>query len=298
MPAPAIELHELSKRFGALTAVSKLTFQVQPGEVMGFLGPNGAGKTTTIRMLLGFLRPTAGWCSVLGDSPTVPSLKARIGYLPGDFRIDPTMTGHELFAWFGRLHGGLDQAWLAALIDRLQADPGRRFGTLSKGNRQKIGLIQAFQHRPDVLILDEPTTGLDPLVQHEFLRLVREAAGNGAAVLFSSHVLPEVEHAAQRLAIIRQGELVTVANMRQLLDRARHHLELRFAAPIAPALFKDVPGVVSADVEGDTAIVAVDGPVGPAMAAALRGPDLLRVSSAGDDLEDLFLSVYDQKEAR
>ena len=293
--APAIATDGLTKRFGRLVAVDGLTLDIQPGEVVGFLGPNGAGKTTTIRMLLGFLQPTAGRLSVLGGVPGRDTdLRRRIGYLPGDFRIDPTMTGNELLSWFGSLRGGVDRRRVGELVERLQLDPSRPFGHLSKGNRQKIGLVQAFQHDPDVLILDEPTTGLDPLVQREFLKLVREAAGRGAAVLFSSHVLPEVERVAARIAIIRTGKLVTIAPVDTLLDRVRHRLEFRFAGPVSPGLFVGVPGVIEAEVHGPSATLAIDGAVGPALTAALQGPPVLRVRSVGDDLEDLFVTLYDQ----
>lgn len=293
----SIVTNGLTKRFGTLTAVADLGLVVHAGEVMGFLGPNGAGKTTTIRMLLGFLNPTAGRLSVLGGVPAQdPRLRRRIGYLPGDFRMDASMTGQALFDWFGELRGNLNRQRVAELVERLQLDPSRPFGTLSKGNRQKIGLVQAFQHDPDVLILDEPTTGLDPLLQRVFLELVREAAERGAAVLFSTHVLPEVERVATRIAIIRAGHLVTVAGVAELLERARHRLELHFAGPVAPDLFSGVPGVVDVAVHGASATIAVDGAIGPAMAAALTGPGLLGVRSAGDDLEDLFVSYYGPRE--
>ncbi len=297
MNAPAIICDQLTKRFGALAAVSRLDLQVAPGQIVGFLGPNGAGKSTTMRMLIGALRPTSGRCSVLGGS-LAPDVKqrGRIGYLPGDQRIDPTMTGHELFAWFGRLRGGANAARIDELAQRLHLDPSRPFGTLSKGNRQKIGIIQALQHDPDALILDEPTTGLDPLIQREFLSLVREAAERGAAVLFSSHVLPEVERIADRVAIIRSGQLVTESTVDELLDRVRRHLELRFAEPIPANVFAGVPGVLDAEVDGRAAILTIDGPVGPALRAAIDAGTLLRVNPAGDDLEDLFVSLYQRED--
>jgi len=220
-------------------------------------------------------------------------LRRRIGYLPGDLRIEPAMTGSQLFAWYGRLRGGLDQARVDELVQRLDLDPSRPFRALSKGNRQKVGIVQAFCHRPEVLVLDEPTSGLDPLVQREFLDLVQEAAATGAAVLFSSHVLPEVERAAHRVAIIRQGRLVTQATVDDLLDRARHRLELRFAEPVPAALFDRVPGVVEAYLDGPTATIVVDGPVGPALRIATGDADLLRVRDVGDDLENLFVSIYE-----
>lgn len=284
---------KLSKRFGQVRAVTDLSLEVRPGEIVGFLGPNGAGKTTTIRMLMGFINPTAGHCTVLGGSlRTEPGLRRRVGYLPGDFRIDPKMSGRDLFGWFGRLRGGVSQARVDGLAERLQLDPTRRFGALSKGNRQKVGIVQSFMSDPEVLILDEPTTGLDPLVQREFLDLVREAAAGGAAVFFSSHVLPEVERIASRVAIIRAGRLVTLSTVDQLLDHARHRLELRFAGTVPQDLFSGVPGVVEQEVDGKTVVITLDGPAGPAMKVAADGPGLLRVGSASDDLEDLFVKLY------
>ncbi|MGI8610086.1 MAG: ABC transporter ATP-binding protein [Candidatus Dormibacteria bacterium] len=291
---PPIQVDHLTKRFGRLTAVSDLSLEVRGGEIAGFLGPNGAGKTTTIRVLMGFIKPTGGSSSVLGGSSARhPAVRRRIGYLPGDFRADLDMTGAELLKWFGDLRGGVDRSRVADLTERLRLDPSRKFGALSKGNRQKVGLVQAFMHDPDVLILDEPTSGLDPLMQHEFLLLVRDAAARGAAVLFSSHVLPEVERIATKVAIIRAGKLVTVSTVDELLDHARRHLELHFAAPVSQDLFRGVPGVASVDLDGRTATVAIDGPVGPALRAATEAAVLLRVNSAGDDLEDLFLSMYE-----
>ena len=283
----------LSKRFGPLTAVADLSLEVGSGEIVGFLGPNGAGKTTTLRLLMGFLNPSSGRCSVLGGSLlTQPHLRRRVGYLPGDFRMDSAMTGRDLFRWFSRLRGGVEQNRIDQLVERLQLDPTRPFGALSKGNRQKIGVIQAFMHDPKVLILDEPTSGLDPLIQREFLSLVREAADRGVAVLFSSHVLPEVERMASRVAIIRSGRLVTLSSVDELLDRARHRLELRFADPVPTELFRDVSGVVAHEVDGKTVVITLDGPVGPAMQVASSRPGLLRVSPASDELEDLFVTLY------
>lgn len=291
---PLIATEGLSKRFGQIRAVSDLTLNVGAGEIVGFLGPNGAGKTTTIRMLMGFINPSGGRCSVLGGSlRTRPELRGRVGYLPGDFRMDPAMTGRDLFVWFGRLRGGHERRRVDELVERLQLDPTRPFGALSKGNRQKIGIVQAFMHHPDVLVLDEPTTGLDPLIQHQFLGLVREAAQRGAAVLFSSHVLPEVERLATRVAIIRAGRLVTSSTVDELLDHSRHRLELRFADAVPRGLFKDVPGVVDEEVDGKTVVLTLEGPMASAMRVAASQPGLLRVGSATDDLEDLFIRLYD-----
>ena len=290
----AIAARGLSKRFGSVRAVTDLTLEVKAGEVVGFLGPNGAGKTTTMRLLMGFLKPTSGHCSVLGDSLwRRPALRRRVGYLPGDFRMDPSMSGQDLFRWFARLRGGVAQHRVDELTERLELDPTRKFGELSKGNRQKIGIVQALMHDPTVLILDEPTSGLDPLVQREFSSLIRETAGRGAAVLLSSHVLPEVERLASRVAIIRAGRLVTVSSVEQLLDHTRHRLELRFADPVPPDLFRGVPGISGQEVDGKTVVITLDGPVGPALQAASSRSGLLRVVPAGDELEDLFVKLYE-----
>jgi ABC-2 type transport system ATP-binding protein len=289
---PAIVTRGLTKRFGKVTAVSGLDLTVDGGQILGFLGPNGAGKTTTIRLLLGFLRPTGGTASVLGARAGDIGVRARIGYLPGDLRVDPAMSGAQLFAWYGRLRGRQDQQRVDELIERLGLEPHRRFGTLSKGNRQKVGIVQALCHSPEVIIMDEPTTGLDPLVQREFLALLREAADQGAAILFSTHVLPEVERAADSVAIIRAGQLVAISTVDELLDGSRRRLELRFAAPIPVGAFKAVPGVVQADMHDRSVVLTIDGPVGPALRTASEAGTLLRVSPGGDDLEDLFVSLY------
>jgi ABC-2 type transport system ATP-binding protein len=290
--SPVVIADRLTKRFGKVTAVADLNLEIRAGQIVGFLGPNGAGKTTTIRMLMGFLRPTAGHATILGAAAGDVAVRSRIGYLPGDLRVEPSMTGGQLFAWYGRLRQRHNQRRVDELTQRLGLDPSRRFDALSKGNRQKVGIVQALCHDPQVLILDEPTTGLDPLVQREFLALLAEAAQRGTAVLFSSHVLPEVERVASQVAIIRSGRLVTVATVDDLLDKARRRLELRFAAPVPADTFLGVPGVTEVQVDGRTAVLAVDGPVGPALRAATDSGTLLRVNPAGDDLEDLFVSLY------
>jgi ABC-2 type transport system ATP-binding protein len=267
-----------------------VSFAVDEGEILGFLGPNGAGKTTTVRTLMGFLRPTAGGCRILGVWPGDDvRVRVRIGYLPGDVRIEPGMRPSQLFGWFAGLRG-VSSKRAYELSERLGLDPSRPFGTLSKGNRQKVGLVQAFLHDPDVIVLDEPSTGLDPVVQRELLAIIREAGARGAAVLFSSHVLPEVERIADRVAVLRAGRLVALAPVRDLLDRARHRLELSFVDPVPPDGLRDVPGVVDLLADGRRLDVVVDGPVGPVLAAAIGLGTLLRVAPAGDELEELFFA--------
>ena len=292
--AAVIEIEHLSRRFGRLRAVHDLSLAVEAGEILGFLGPNGAGKTTTVRTLMGFLRPTAGSCHVLGAWPgNDVGVRRRIGYLPGDVRVDPGMRASQLFAWFAGLRG-VSTERADELSERLGLDPSRPFGTLSKGNRQKVGLVQAFLHDPEVIVLDEPSTGLDPVVQRELLAMIRESAARGAAVLFSSHVLPEVERIADRVAVLRTGRLVALAPVRDLLDRARHRSGAQLRRPGLQRIgLRNVPGVVDLLADGRRLDVSVDGPVGPALAAAARLGTLLRVAPAGDELEDLFFTEDD-----
>ena len=286
----------LTKRFGPILAVDGLDLEIVAGEVFGFLGPNGAGKTTTIRLLLDFLRPTAGHSSVLGGTGADPAVRARVGYLPAELSIPPRYTARDLVGFFGAIRGGLDEARFAALLDRFDLDPDRPVGELSTGNRRKVGLIQAFVHRPDVLVLDEPTSGLDPLLQHEFNELVRASVREGATVLLSSHVLPEVEALADRIGILRSGRLVTTARPAELRSRARQRLRLTLAAPddaTDTATFDGIPGVVEVRRHQPGVIdVTVEGSVDAALKAAAT-LDVVRISTEGeDDLEQVFLGFY------
>jgi ABC-2 type transport system ATP-binding protein len=209
MNSAVIEIQGLTKFYGRNRGVADLAFSVEAGEVFGYLGPNGAGKTTTIRLLLDLIRPTRGTARLFGLDARRDGTAARrrIGYLPGELALDPRMTGRNALGLLGRLRGPVDWPEVQRLAERLGCDLSRRVGALSHGNRQKLGLIQAFMHRPELLVLDEPTLGLDPLVQHEFYLMVEEARAAGRTVFISSHVLPEVERLCDRVAIIRAGRL-------------------------------------------------------------------------------------------
>ena len=213
-----IETNGLTKRYGKRRGLDGLDLEVREGEVFGFLGPNGAGKTTTIRLLLDLIRPTSGTARVLGLDPRAggKALRRRLGYLAGDFVVEANQSARELLTFLGNLRGGVAPERMDRLADRLDLDPHTRIRSLSKGNRQKVGLIQAFMHEPELLILDEPSSGLDPLVQQTFLELVREAKGNGQTVFMSSHVLSEVEQSADRVGIVRDGRLVAVERFEAL----------------------------------------------------------------------------------
>lgn len=281
----------LTKRFGSLTAVADLDLEVARGEIFGFLGPNGAGKTTTIRVLMDILRPTAGTVEVLGVPPAHHTVRARIGFLPAELHMEPRYTVAEAIDFLGALRGGFEASVVRELLDRFGLDPGRRVGELSTGNRRKIGVVQAFAGRAELVILDEPTGGLDPLLQHELLSLLEERVADGATILLSSHVLPEVERVADRVAILREGRLVALGRIDELLSRARQRIDLHLDRPADPSVFLDVPGVVAAAADGTVLSVTVQGSVDPVLKRA-HDLTVLRIVSHETDLEDAFLDLY------
>ncbi|GBC87769.1 putative ABC transporter ATP-binding protein YbhF [bacterium HR12] len=287
----------LTKSYGSRRGVIDLTFSVSPGEVFGYLGPNGAGKTTTIRTLLDLIRPTTGRALVFGlDSHRdAVRIHARVGYLPGEFSLYDQMTGAEYLAYLASLRGGVPAERVAELAERLDVDLSARIRTLSHGNRQKIGLIQAFMHRPELLILDEPTQGLDPLIQHEFSRLIEEARAEGRTVFLSSHVMPEVERVCDRVGIIREGRLVAVEEIGDLRAKELRTLEIRFAAPVPPDAFAGVPGVREAAVSGDAARVTVAGPM-DAVIKRIAAFEVVDLTSHEPSLEEIFLTFYGKGE--
>jgi ABC-2 type transport system ATP-binding protein len=237
--AAVIETSGLTKRDGSARGIEDINVRVLAGEVLGFLGPDGAGKTTTIRTLLDLLHPTRGRARVFGLDSRRDSaaMHARIGNLPGDFGCDSRLGGRELIAFFAQLRGTRDSGRAFALAERLEADIYRALGELSRGNRQKIGLIQAAFHDPELLMLDEPTSGLDPLMQEEFLGFVAEERERGDTVFISSHELDEVERACDRVGIIRAGRLVAVERVSELTGWSYRHVTLEFAEPIDPEQF-------------------------------------------------------------
>lgn len=233
----AIRTENLSKHYGNVVALDRLNLVVECGELFGFLGPNGAGKSTTIRLLLDLIRPTAGRATVLGiDCQRDPvGVRANVGYLPGDLRLYEHLTGEEMIDFFAALRRRpVDPAYVRELAGVLDLNLSRRAGTLSKGNRQKLGIVLALMARPPVLLLDEPTSGLDPLMQHAVWELLRKEAARGTTVFFSSHVMSEVEQVCERVAILRQGRLVAVESVAGLKGRALRHVEVTFADELPP----------------------------------------------------------------
>src|SRR5437899_5002912 len=244
-----IEVDHLTKRYGSKRGITDVSFQVEEGEVFGFLGPNGAGKTTTIRLLMALLRNDEGTARIAGLDCWQQSveIKRLLGYPPGNLSLDPGLTGGQILEYFGHLRGGVDQAYLKQLIKRLDLDPSRKFRQYSSGNKRKIGIIQAFMHRPRLLILDEPTNGLDPLNQQEFDRMVKEVRDEGRTVFLSSHILSAVEQTCTRVGIIREGQLVRVGSVTELKDIKRYEITITFANAVPAEVSKTLDGVAQVE---------------------------------------------------
>ncbi len=301
---PAIETRELSKRYGARTALHSLDLTVERGSVFGLIGPNGAGKTTTLRILLDILRPTAGVARVLGEDPRRggPALRRRIGFVPGELRLEGRVRAGRLLRHYADISGPVAPGRIERLSERLGLDLDRPVRSLSKGNKQKLGLIQAFMHRPELLVLDEPTSGLDPLVQREFLEMVREARNDGQTVLLSSHVLSEIQQAADSVAVLSSGRIVAEGDVESLrLGSVR-----RIRAAIADATAEEVrrgldPVRDLADLQVlEGPVVRVTGTVQgdiDELVKALAHQRVLELTVEEPDLEESVLRLYGPAQA-
>jgi ABC-2 type transport system ATP-binding protein len=305
----AIVTNGLSKTYGRgrhlplrpqtpVAALDGLSITVREGEVFGFLGPNGAGKSTTIRLLLGFLYPTAGQASVLGRDAVTDGLeiRRRVGYLPGGIALYDSMTGEGILDYLAALYG--EGAPLRdELVERLElsaADLRRLVRDYSRGMRQKIGIIQAIQHDPELLILDEPTEGLDPLMQRAFYEVLDERKKAGRTVFFSSHILSEVERVCDRVAIIRAGKLVALSNVEELLARRRRHVEIRYV--VDPPVLEGVPGITDVRLREGLVTAQLEGDVRPFL-AAIHQADVTDLLIEPARLEEAFLEFYSDQPA-
>ena len=290
---PVIHTEKLTKSYGSHRGIIEVDLDIAEGEAFGFLGPNGAGKTTMIRTLLDHIRPTSGRAEIFGIETTVDpvAIHKRLGYLPGEFALYDKLTGGQTLDYFANLRGGVDKAYQADLIARLDVDPSRKFREYSKGNKQKIGLIIALQHRPDLLLLDEPTSGLDPLIQQEFYAVIREAKAEGRTVFLSSHILSEVEKTCDRVAIIRDGRLVRVDRTTALRDLAHHTVELVFTGPVPASEFESLPGVTDVTAEDHVLRMRVSGNIAAVVQTAARY-ELADFVSREPSLEETFLAEY------
>lgn len=293
MNKPAIRTDGLTKYYGEVHAVEDLVLEVRAGEVFGFLGPNGAGKTTTIRALLNYLRPTRGRAEVLGLDAAHDSveIRRRIGYMPAEYEMYDRLTGAEMLRYYANLRGGVDEDYVAGLADRLNADLGKKMRDYSTGNKQKVGLIQAFMNRPQLLILDEPSSGLDPLMQHELQAMIDEVRSEGRTVFLSSHTLSEVERVADRVGILREGRLVEVESVQSLRSKAIRRIDLEFRHPVDAEVFASMPRVRSASATGNLVSVSFDGEIADLLRVALE-QDVINLNSRETDLEEIFLAYY------
>ena len=298
MPA-IIQTHQLTKSYGKSRGILEVTFDIQEGEVFGFLGPNGAGKTTTMRTLMGLLRTNSGSATIGGLDCWTQSteVKKLVGYLPGEFTFDPGLRGAQIIEYLGHLRGGVDQAYVRSLVKRLGLDPSKRFRAYSHGNKQKLGLVQAFMHKPRLLILDEPTSGLDPLNQQEFYKMVAEVRAEGRTIFLSSHILPEVEQTCDRVAVIREGRLVTIDQVSALKTIRQRDIEIAFADPASVDWFKQATGVTGVAQGADEHILqlVVQGDLAQIIQIASQH-GATNIATREPSLEEVFLHFYEPQQ--
>ena len=292
-----IETNNLTKHYGDHLAISNISLEVREGEVFGYLGPNGSGKTTTIRALLDLIRPSSGSASIFGLDARGNSLeiKRRVAYLPGDIMLYEKLTGQEALTYTANLRGGVDWRFVNELAERLECDLTRKIRSLSRGNKQKVGLVKAFMTKPELLIMDEPSSGLDPLMQQEFYRLIQEVRADGRTVFISSHNMPEVERVCDRVGIIRRGELVAVEDVGVLKERALHQLEFHFSTSVPLEAFVGLPGVRDVAVNDSVLSCTTMGSPDALIKAAARY-EVVKLVSHEPNLEDVFLSYYGEGE--
>ena len=290
--APAIDVRGLTKRFGRTRALDGLDLVVHAGEVHGFLGPNGAGKSTTIRILLGLVRADSGHLTLLGGDPwhDAVALHRQIAYVPGEVTLWPSLTGGETIDLLARLRGGLDERRRAELVERFDLDPSKKARTYSKGNRQKVSLVSAFASRARLLLLDEPSSGLDPLMENVFQQCVAEARHRGATVLLSSHILAETEALCQRVTIIRAGTTVESGTLESMRHLSRTSITAEMIGD--PGDLRRIAGVTDVSVEGRTLHAQVDGGSLAEVVKALGDAGVRSLVSRPPTLEDLFLRHY------
>lgn len=296
MKSPLV-LESLTKSYGKEKAVDSVSISLKKGEVFGFLGPNGAGKTTTIRTILNFIRPTSGKVRVLGEDSVESSveIKEHIGYLAGDIALYEDMTGDELLRYISSLGRKTDWDYVRALTKKLQAELHRPIKTLSKGNKQKIGLIQAFMHHPELILLDEPTSGLDPLMQQVFYELVDEARKSGVTLFISSHNLQEVQRLCDRAAFIRKGKLVAIEDLRENKNINYHRYRITFDTPPKKKVLQSIKNTKHVEVLDKTAVIGITGSP-DALIKAIAAHTIVDFSEEETTLEDVFMHYYSEDE--
>jgi len=295
MTATAIRTEGLTKRYGTVDALSNLDLEVAVGEVLGYLGPNGSGKTTTIRLLLGLIHPTAGRSEIFGLDSQRDAVEAhrRLAYVPGEANLWPSLTGEETLHLLARVQGAVDERYRDELIDRFDLDISKKVRAYSKGNRQKLILVAGLMGRAELLVLDEPTNGLDPLMEQAFRHSVNEAKERGQTVFLSSHILSEVEALCDRVGILRQGVLVDIGTLADMRHLSSLTIEATFDGSV-PDLSR-VPGVTAVAVDGRVVRCQVHGSVEPLL-RVLANAGVHELISREPSLEELFLAHYGRKE--
>lgn len=295
----ACSLTSLTKYYGTHIGIEEVSFEVEAGELFGFLGANGAGKTTAMRVLMGLMRPTRGQALLFGEDATMhgPRLRADVGYLPGQLSLYTALTAREYLDFLAHMRGRNCRHTYESLAERLDLDLSRRIRELSKGNRQKVGLVSAFMHAPKLLVLDEATGGLDPLVQREFEAMIREVRDRGGSLLFSSHVLSDVEHQADRVAVLHQGHLIRVSTMDELRAQARHSMDLEFPSPPDLEQLRRLPGVIEASKKDHVVTCVVRGDEHALLAEAVR-QGVTSVRTHEQSLEDVFFEIIGRGDER
>ena len=290
----AIETHKLTKWYGHHSrGIVDVDLVVESGQIFGFLGPNGAGKSTTIRLLFDLIRPTSGSATVLGLDVHRDRLAIdrRASYVPGELSLYNDLTARQLLTYLGNLQGSVDEVYREKLIERLDLDTSKRIKSLSRGNKQKVGLVAAFMIRPELLVLDEPTAGLDPFIQLEFEHLCEEARSEGRTVFISSHQLPEVEHLCDRVGIIREGRLLAVESIAALKERALRKLEIDFGGTVPAEAFANLPGVRDVTVDDGVLRCTVMGSLDALVKAAAKY-EVRNLRSLETSLEEIFMAYY------
>jgi ABC-2 type transport system ATP-binding protein len=297
LTAEPLRIQGLVKSYGNVQAVRGIDLTVNAGEVFGFVGPNGAGKSTTIRCVLDLLRPTAGQIQVFGQDPRRDGaqIRERVAYVPGELRLPERLTGRQFLASVGRLRRRSERGRMEELADRFKLDLDRRIRNLSSGNRRKVSVLSAFLTDADLLILDEPTGGLDPLMQHEFLSLVRERRAAGATVFLSSHILSEVQSVADRLAVLRAGRIVASGTVDEVRGLARQRVDVWFETD-APAGLLQIPGLGDPVVDGQRFTAVLTGSARP-LIDSLAGMPITSITIQEPDLEEAFLGLYQEADA-
>jgi ABC-2 type transport system ATP-binding protein len=293
-----IACQKLSKRYKGsdIYALHDLDLTVKAGEVYGFLGPNGAGKSTTIRTLMNFIQPTSGSATILGKDIVNDSvdIKRSVGYLSSDMAMYPKMTGRQFLDYMSELQPATNKSYRKELAKRFKTELDKRLGDLSRGNRQKVGIVQAFMHQPDVLILDEPSSGLDPLMQEEFYALLKESKQRAAAIFVSSHILSEVQKMCDRVGIIRDGKLIVERDIAEMAKEAAHTFDITFVGKPPVAQLRMINGVTVPNHDDNNVTVHVHGDLSPLL-KELSQYDVTRLNARQLDLEEMFMRFYSGK---